>query len=380
MSACTARNQSIDKDSGFCRHCVTALCDPSRMSPAERHAYFIALLRWYSLHHFSLSDSLAKQEPADPRRCGRCGVGSLDSDNVCHTCGHIQVAPEQLRAVPLRVLEKAVQTTKRKARDDSRTLPDFGIRDYTNPEQFYRGLDDKARQLKDILNQMKEHALKQLHEHEEQEKHLVDMVSEETFENLRRSPDVNLTSLPAERRQEIEGWIRTEYAPAMISGTRDAFQRAQSRLEKVMYYGQEMILQNSPMWSSLTARQQKAMLARHADLEKWWGRPNTISFLLYCLAAPFLGVPGGILLWLTSLGTLTAVAVSWYVERLNVTLGRLSIAMVVLGLAALSLTVNRLGSNWPWGFGVLLAIALLSPLVSPLLRAVLWDVRSKVIK
>ncbi len=378
LPTCPVCGHSLKPHHHFCYHCVIAFIDSNQMSPTERNAYSTALFNWYGLH---ASLSLEDKPVADTRRCSLCKAGEFDPDKVCGNCGHIALPIKQLyHTTTLPVLERAVRIRRKWLLTFGPRIENYGVEDFTNAEEVKHGHEEKYRRFMDDLNAFERHVKRQFEEARKQQEKLVDEVSEEILEAIRRSPKAGYESLTEGQRDKINAWIRNELAPAQIKTIREALQYAQKKVERTMYYGQEMILPDSPFWDTLNADQHKAMLARHKLIKRWWHWPSLISYLIYCLTAPFLSAGIGLIAWLGSLVVLTAIAVSWYSQLMNSMLSKASMVMIVAGLVILVIATWYLRLPWLTIFGGLALIGLGSTVIPALLRGLYWYVRNALIK
>lgn len=203
---------------------------------------------------------------------------------------------------------------------------------------------------------------------------------EEIIDKIRRDPKVGYESLTEDQKSKLRAMFRSDVAPPRIKALWEELRYAQKRVERVMYYGQEMILPETPFWETLSAERQKAMLARHEEIENWWNRPSLISFVIYCLTAPLLGVALSVMAWLSSLLVMTFIAVSWRSQNAESLLRRISAIVIIAGLAILAIATSYLRTNWLSALAGLALIGLGSAVVPALFRGLLWYIRDILIK
>jgi len=278
------------------------------------------------------------------------------------------------------VIEEAVSRKRSYLLASDLRIENYGVEDFTSVNEVMRGQEEKYRRLMDVLNELESRVVEHFEERRQQEEELVEKVSKETINGFRRSPEIGYDSLTEELRDGLNTWVRTEVAPAKIKATREALRYAQKTLEQTMYYGQEMVLPTSPFWNTLSADQQQAMQLRHRELERWWNRPGLISYLIYCIAAPFSSLLIALIVWFSAMFTLTAVGVSWYSEVAESFFKRRSWIVIMTGIAILGSATWYLKLNWMEMFGGLVLIGIGSSIVSILLRALFWRIRTALIR
>ncbi len=357
----------------FCYHCAVPVVDSELMSSEEAEVYHTALRRWCLLN----CERLIGDEEAskDYQKCSVCKAGVIEEDGVCSNCGFISLSVEQISEASTKTLEKAAKQRRIWLRASGRELVEYGVDDYSNSEDFMRGMEEKKKQIVAALEKVQQWVEARFEEEERRKQGISDQFATDIMKSIRQDPNLRYESLSDEKKAAIDDYVRTKAAPSMVKVATLSVTAAQKNVEKIMYYGQEMILPDDPSWATLTEAQKSEMLARQKIFQEWRHRTVVVAFGAYCVMAAFLGPLTSLLAGSCLQLALTSIAVSWYSSKVDTFTRKAGMIFYIAGAVFLfSMTwLNR--SDWIIAIGGALVFVLAAEIIHLLGLQLAWNVR-----